>query len=129
METVNFTPNPYDGECPTRKILDRIGDKWSVLIIGLLAGGTKRFSELQRQIGGISQKMLAQTLRTLERDGLVRRTVYAEVPPRVEYMLTPLGATLYEPIDALRRWTEGHIGEVLAAQQQFDTRETERTAV
>jgi len=112
--------NVYDADCPTRRVLDRIADKWTALIIGLLEGEPKRFSQLQRGIGGISQKMLAQTLRSLERDGLVLRTVYPEVPPRVEYELTPLGRTLIEPIAAIRNWAETHIGTVAASQSQYD---------
>ena len=87
METAIRLPDVYAADCPTRRILDRIGDKWTALIIGLLEDGPMRFSALQRSIGGISQKMLAQTLHTLERDGLVTRTLYPEVPPRVEYTL------------------------------------------
>ena len=116
--------NVYDADCPTRRILDRIADKWTALIIGLLEGQPKRFSQLQRGIGGISQKMLAQTLRSLERDGLVLRTIYPEVPPRVEYELTPLGRTLIEPIAAIRNWAESHIGTVAAAQTQYDADHT-----
>jgi DNA-binding HxlR family transcriptional regulator len=115
--------NAYDANCPTRKVLDWIGDKWTVLIIGILASGTMRFSKLRGCIGGISQKMLAQTLRNLERDGLVTRTVYPEVPPRVEYTLTPLGETLVPHIVALRVWAEEHIGEVTAAQARYEARE------
>jgi len=90
MET--FMPNVYDANCPTRHVLDLIADKWATLIIGLLNDEQpQRFAALQRQIGGISQKMLTQTLRSLERDGLVQRTVYAQVPPRVEYALIFLG--------------------------------------
>jgi DNA-binding HxlR family transcriptional regulator len=114
--------NVYAGECPTREALDRIADKWTTLIFGLLEGSPRRFSDLRRGVGGISQKMLTQTLRNLERDGLVKRTVYAQVPPRVEYELTPLGRTLSEPIAALRRWAEEHIAEVTAAQQAYDER-------
>lgn len=121
MET-QWLPNVYGADCPTRWLLDCIGDKWSVLIIGLLEDGAKRFSELQRSIGGISQKMLTQTLRNLERDGLVTRTIYAEVPPRVEYQLTALGQTLCEPLAALRNWAESHIDEVSAAQMRFSSR-------
>lgn len=113
-------PNPYDPNCPTRRVLDRIGDKWSVLIVLLLATRMHRFAELRRGIGGISQKMLTQTLRSLERDGLVTRTVHAEVPPRVEYALTPLGRTLVAPIDAIAAWSCEHIDDVEAAQQRSD---------
>jgi len=111
-------PNPYAADCPTRRALDRIGDKWSVLIVALLAKRTHRFAELRRGISGISQKMLTQTLRSLERDGLVTRTIYAEVPPRVEYTLTPLGRTLVDPIQAVVAWAEDHITVVETAQRE-----------
>jgi len=114
--------NVYDSSCPTRAALDRIADKWTVLILGLLEVGPRRFSYLQRGIDGISQKMLTQTLRGLERDGLISRTVYPEVPPHVEYDLTALGRTLSEPIAAVRRWAEEHIDEVTLAQQVYDKR-------
>jgi DNA-binding HxlR family transcriptional regulator len=123
MEQLKTSPDVYLENCPTRRILDRVGDKWTVLIIGLLEGEPKRFSELQREIGGISQKMLTQTLRSLERDGLVARTIYPEVPPRVEYRLTPLGYTLTEPLAALRQWAEKHMDSVGNAQQRYDERE------
>jgi len=113
----------YVSECPTREALDRIANKWTTLIFGLLEGGPQRFSSLRRGIGGISQKMLTQTLRELERDGLVQRTVYPEVPPHVEYALTALGRTLSEPIMALRRWAEEHIAEVTVAHQAYDQRQ------
>jgi DNA-binding HxlR family transcriptional regulator len=127
METESRAPlsdgEVYQGACPTREILSRIGDKWTTLIIGLLSvSKNRRFNELRRAIGGISQKMLTQTLRDLERDGLVKRTLYAEIPPRVEYSLTPLGATLCEPLNALRKWAEQHLDEVRASQQAFDAR-------
>lgn len=121
-------PNLYAETCPSRKVLDRIGDKWTPLIFGLLEHGPRRFSELQRAIGGISQKMLTQTLRGMERDGLIRRTVYPEVPPRVEYQLTPLGETMCEPIKAILRWTEEHYAEVVAAQIEYDSREAQPVA-
>ena len=123
METNELYGNVYASDCPTRQVLDRIGDKWTALIIGVLEDGTQRFSELQRSVGGISQKMLTQTLRSLERDGLVNRTVYAEVPPRVEYELTPLGETLCAPLTAVRQWAEANIAEVAAAQTAYDSRE------
>jgi DNA-binding HxlR family transcriptional regulator len=109
-------------DCEVRQILDRIADKWSLLTIALLEGRTLRFSELQRRIDGISQRMLTVTLRHLERDGLVRRTVYPVVPPRVDYELTPLGATLHETIQALVTWTEEHQDEVAAARGRYDAR-------
>ncbi len=117
-----FPPNVYDAKCPTRLVLDLIADKWATLIIGLLEAQPMRFAALHKRIGGISQKMLTQTLRGLERDGLVQRTVYAEVPPRVEYALTPLGRTLCEPIDAIIKWSEENIEAVTAAQQRYDQR-------
>jgi len=120
METIAMNGDVYNGDCPTRQVLDRIGDKWTALIIGMLEGRPKRFSELQRTIVGISHKMLTQTLRNLERDGLVQRTLYPEVPPRVEYRLTPLGETLRTPIAAIRHWAEEHIAEVGAAQTLYD---------
>jgi len=122
METIEVYGDVYASNCPTRQVLDRIGDKWTALIIGVLEEGPQRFSELRRGIGGISQKMLTQTLRSLERDGLVTRTVYAEVPPRVEYALTPLGETLSTPLAAIRLWAEANIAEVAAAQAAYDSR-------
>jgi DNA-binding HxlR family transcriptional regulator len=116
------TPDVYAADCPTRQMLDRISDKWTPLIIGLLADGPQRFSELQHTVGGISHKMLSQTLRSLQRDGLVSRTVYPEPPLRVEYKLTPLGETLCAPMAAIVHWSEEHIEEVLAAQTKYDTR-------
>lgn len=112
--------NIYDPRCPTRMALSRIADKWTVLVVSALDGETRRFSDLQRRIGGISQKMLTQTLRGLERDGLVTRTVYPTVPPKVEYALTPLGHTLLALLDAIRTWAETHIEAVLEAQGCYD---------
>lgn len=123
METTLTDAEVYQGNCPTREILNRIADKWTTLLIGLLAQTeSRRFNELRRAIGGISQKMLTQTLRDMERDGLVHRRIYAEIPPRVEYSLTPLGKTLCEPLDALRKWAQDHLREVRAAQDAFDKR-------
>ena len=113
-------PNPYDANCPSRPALGRIGGKWSVLVVNLLQGQTMRFAELQRAIEGISQKMLTQTLRGLERDGLIDRTVYPQVPPRVEYRLTPLGRTLVGPVSSVVRWTETHVDEIQIAQARYD---------
>jgi DNA-binding HxlR family transcriptional regulator len=106
--------NVLDPRCPSRLVLARIADKWTALIIQVLAGGTKRYAILQREIGGISQKMLTQTLRSLERDGLIERKVYPEVPPRVEYALSKLGRTLIEPLQAICRWSEKHLAELQA---------------
>jgi DNA-binding HxlR family transcriptional regulator len=123
METIGRVADVYAADCPTRQVLDLIADKWTVLIIFLLADEPKRFSELRRSINGISQKMLTQTLRSLERDGLVTRTVYPEVPPRVEYQLTPLGKTLRSPIQAVISWSETYIDAVTSAQAEYDARE------
>ena len=128
METMLRIHDVYDKNCPTRHALDRIADKYTVLVIIFLQDRPRRFGELQRMITGISQKMLTQTLRSLERDGLVTRTVYPEVPPRVEYALTPLGQTLIEPLAALRGWAETNIDALLAAQASYDTRHEELIA-
>jgi DNA-binding HxlR family transcriptional regulator len=112
--------NAYQAECPTRLMLDRIADKWTVLVLGLLEHETKRFSTIQREIGGISQKMLTQTLRQLERNGLVKRTLYASVPPKVEYSITDLGATLVSVLSAIRSWAENNMDEVIKAQLAYD---------
>ena len=106
--------------CPSRALLDRISDKWVSLVLVALADGSQRYSELSRQIAGVSQKMLTQTLRTLERDGLVTRTVTASVPVRVDYALTPLGHSLLEPIKHVKAWAERHVPEVLEAQRGYD---------
>ncbi len=108
--------------CPMRDILDRVGDKWSVLVVLMLGDGTLRFSELRRAIDGISQRMLTQTLRQLERDGLVERTVYPSVPVRVEYELTALGCTLIAPLSALASWAENSRIAVLEARAAYDCR-------
>ena len=113
-------PNVYAADCAIRQVLDLIADKWSTLIIHLLKGEPKRFSVMQNQIRGISQKMLTQTLRELERHGLVKRTVFAQVPLRVEYELTPLGRTLVELITPIIRWSEANIKEIVAAQERYD---------
>ncbi len=109
-------------ECPSRAVLDRIADKWTALVIHTLADGTQRFGQLNRRIGGISQKMLTQTLRALERDGLVERTVHPVVPPRVEYRLTALGRSLRQPLEAVCAWAEAHIQEIRAARARHGRR-------
>lgn len=115
----------YLSGCPSRSALDRIADKWTALVIGALEEGPRRFGQLRRDIEGVSQKMLTQTLRSLERDGLVARRVYPTQPPSVEYSLTDLGATLIEPLAAIRTWAEHHIDELAAAQAAFDGRRSE----
>ena len=107
--------------CPAvREVLNRVGDKWSVQAIGLLSDGPKRFNELRRSIDGISQRMLTLTLRGLERDGLITRTLYPSVPPRVDYALTELGADLLVPVAALRDWARKHEDCIQASRRRFD---------
>lgn len=114
--------NAFDPECPTRIVLDRVGDKWTVLVVSALADKTLRFSELRARVGGVAPKVLTQTLRALERDGILTRKVYAEVPPRVEYSLTRLGTSLAAPIDAIQEWAETHVAAVLTAREKYDDR-------
>jgi DNA-binding HxlR family transcriptional regulator len=109
-----------------RQILNRVGDKWSILVIAMLDRGTRRFTELRREVDGISQRMLALTLRQLERDGLVERTVYPVVPPKVEYALTDLGSTLLESVRGLVSWAMEHRGQVAAARVVYDARQNDR---
>jgi DNA-binding HxlR family transcriptional regulator len=106
--------------CPTRELLSTLTDKWAALVIAALAGGPQRHSELARRIAGVSQKMLTQTLRTLERDGLLTRTVTASVPARVDYALTPLGQDLFPVMVAIKTWAETHMDRVFEARAQFD---------
>ncbi|WP_367120019.1 winged helix-turn-helix transcriptional regulator [Sphingomonas sp.] len=101
-------------------ILQRIGDKWSILIVAMLSGGPRRFNELKRAIGGISQRMLTLSLRGLERDGLVTRTVTPTIPPRVDYALTPLGQSLEGPVSAISNWASAHHGAIEEARRRFD---------
>ncbi|MEM8619755.1 MAG: helix-turn-helix domain-containing protein [Actinomycetota bacterium] len=110
----------YTIDCPCRDVLDLIGSKWSVLVIGRLEEGPHRFGELRRAVPGITQKMLTQTLRRLEEDGMVHREVLAEMrPPRVEYSLTDLGETITDPLEAIRIWTEQHLPDVRRARSRF----------
>jgi DNA-binding HxlR family transcriptional regulator len=118
-----LAPNPYVAACPTRMILDRIGDRWAVLVLGLVDREPMRFNRLRREIEGVSQKMLSQTLKSLERDGLVTRTVIPTVPVTVEYAITDLGRTLAATVDALRLWAETHIDDVVDAQRRYDARQ------
>ncbi len=109
-----------DIQCPVRDVLDRIGDKWSTLILGTLATGPHRFSAVQRAIPDISKRMLTQTVRDLERDGLIARTVFPTRPPSVEYRLTPLGATILEPLTSLVRWADQNHAAIRDARLAFD---------
>ncbi len=128
-------PKSEAGPCEdllARQILDRIGDRWSVLVVYLLGQGPQRFSALRRSVPGISQRMLTVTLRGLDRDGLISRTVYPSTPPRVEYALTQLGRTLLEVIQSLVDWAERHQEEIAAAREAYDQRaasEREHAAV
>ena len=106
--------------CPTNQLLDRISDKWVSLIVSALAGGPMRYSDLGRKIAGVSPKMLTQTLRSLERDGIVSRTVTPSVPVRVDYELTPLGGNLSCLLTAVKDWAEHHIEEVVEARERYD---------
>ena len=112
--------NAYVAECPSRQVLDALSDKWVTLVLTALADSPRRYSELSRTIAGVSQKMLTQTLRMLERDGLVSRTITASVPVRVDYRLTPLGRTLLPVVRAIKDWSETHIAEVHAARAGYD---------
>lgn len=121
---------PAHGGCvAVREVLNLVGDKWSVLVVGTLGGGPLRFGELRRTIEGISQRMLTLTLRDLERDGLVTRTVTPTIPPRVDYELTRLGRTLLEPVRALARWAERHRTTIQAARERFDRQAASRRSV
>ncbi|MDO9417288.1 MAG: helix-turn-helix domain-containing protein [Pararhizobium sp.] len=110
----------YMASCPTRMVIDRLAEKWAVLVLGRLGREPVRFNQLRREIDGVSQKVLSQVLKKLERDGLVRRQVFATVPVTVEYSITPLGQTLTSTIAALTHWAETNIEAVLAAQKDYD---------
>ncbi|MBX9841277.1 MAG: helix-turn-helix transcriptional regulator [Xanthobacteraceae bacterium] len=112
--------NVYEDRCPTRLLLDRLADKWALLILDRLEDGPVRFNHIRRDIKGISQKVLSQTLKKLERDGLVSRTIFPTVPVTVEYALTPLGRTLTKTVSALTHWAERNMEAVLSAQQAYD---------
>lgn len=109
----------HDNCVAVREVLNRVGDKWSILVVSLLNDGPRRFSELRRAVEGISQRMLTLTLKGLERDGLVTRTMYPTIPPRVDYELTRMGRTLLEPVMALAAWAEKNRGQIQAARDRF----------
>lgn len=113
-------PDVMDPACPSREVLRRIGERWTPLVIEALKDGPLRFTRLREAVGGVTPRVLTATLRGLEEDGLLTRTIYAEVPPRVEYELTPLGLSLLEPIAVNRQWAETHLGDVLAARERWD---------
>lgn len=115
--------------CRVREILERVGDKWSLFVISCLGDGPQRFTALKRSVDGISQRMLTVTLRGLERDGIVSRTMYPVMPPRVEYELTPLGRTLLDAVGALMAWADAHLNEVDAARAAYDARAAHAAAI
>ena len=117
---VSWDGDLFNPDCATRLVLDRIGDKWTVLVVLLLSDGPMRFSQVRGQLGRVAPKVLAQTLRRMERDGLVTREVFAEVPPRVEYTLTDLGTSLIKPIAVIADWAEVNVGRITAAQEAYD---------
>jgi DNA-binding HxlR family transcriptional regulator len=112
--------NPYNRACPSRRLLNEIGELWTVLIVGALSDGPQRFMDISERVDGISYRMLTQTLRTLERDGLVTRTQYPEIPPRVEYELTQTGRELIEPLRTLETWATSLMTRVLQSREEFD---------
>ncbi len=114
-------PDPASEDCrAVSSVLARVGDKWSVLIIVLLGGGPKRFNQIKGMVGGISQRMLTLTLRGLERDGLVKRTQFPTIPPRVDYELTELGQSLWEAVKPLGQWAQSHVKHIARARAAFD---------
>lgn len=120
-ELLAVSPELFSGTCPVRDVLDRVGDKWSVLVIGLLDEQPMRFTELKRSIGLVSQRMLTKTLRALERDGLIDRTVYPVVPPRVDYRLTDTGQSLASTLGVLTQWAFDHQPYVDTARVAYDS--------
>jgi DNA-binding HxlR family transcriptional regulator len=114
--------NAYVAECPSRQVLDALSDKWVTLVLTALAQGPRRYSELARTVAGVSQKMLTQTLRALERDGLLTRTITPSVPVRVDYELTPLGHTVLPVVRAIKDWAETHIEEIHNARAVYEGR-------
>ncbi|WP_245953500.1 winged helix-turn-helix transcriptional regulator [Arthrobacter silvisoli] len=124
-DTTGLPANVLDPDCPSRVIFQRIGDKWASLVVQVLADRPVRFSELRKMVSVVTPKVLTQTLRSLERDGLVTRTVHAQVPPRVDYELTDLGRSLLEPLAQLRKWAEGNVPAILAARDAYDDAQDE----
>ena len=120
MDTNSGTTNILDPDCPSRVIFQRIGDKWASLIIQVLADGPVRFTALKNMVNTVTPKVLTQSLRALERDGLVTRTVHPTVPPRVDYELTETGRSLLVPLAQLRAWAENHVPEILKARDDYD---------
>jgi DNA-binding HxlR family transcriptional regulator len=121
MIAENYKKYSLVDDCPVRNVLDRVGDKWSILIISILGEcGTLRFNQLNHTIGNISQKMLTVTLKTLEADGLISRKIYPEIPPKVEYTLTPIGTSLLPAIETLTSWAKENMPAVMASRKQYN---------
>ena len=120
QDVAENTWDPFARGCPSRDVLSKIGDRWTVLVINALAQGPLRYSELHHRVGGISQKMLSQTLKGLTHDGLVARQVYPEIPPRVEYELTAAGLSLLEPLQMLVNWAIAHMDDIVAARKRAE---------
>ncbi|MFL4480274.1 winged helix-turn-helix transcriptional regulator [Paeniglutamicibacter sp. ORCA_105] len=120
MDTEQRAFDVMSPDCPSRSIMQRMGDKWTPLVFLALESGPRRFSQLRQDIGGVTPKVLTQTLRSLERDGLLTRTIYPEVPPRVEYELTALGATLLGPLAVVRAWSQDHAEKIIRARNDYD---------
>ncbi|MFD7449045.1 winged helix-turn-helix transcriptional regulator [Kitasatospora sp. NPDC059827] len=124
VDAVPPPANVFDRMCPSRGVLEHVTSRWGVLVLGALRERGYRFSELRRQVSGVSEKMLAQTLQTLERDGFVLREAHAVIPPRVDYSLTPLGREAAELVAALAHWSEQRVAAVVAAREEYDGRAT-----
>ncbi|MGE9293769.1 MAG: winged helix-turn-helix transcriptional regulator [Puniceicoccales bacterium] len=122
----NSQSKSYEGKCPIRDVLDRIGDQWSLLVLRSLSKGTMRFNELNRSVGDISKQMLSKTLKRLEKDGFIKRTVYAEVPLRVEYELTEIGQSFGNPMRELIRWANENHQAILQARAHYDNANNSR---
>ncbi|ROO90216.1 HxlR family transcriptional regulator [Actinocorallia herbida] len=123
-EQVRYDANAYLAQCASRTVLIALADKWTCLLVDALKDGPVRFGELRRRIGGITQKSLTSTLRTMERDGVVLRTVYPTIPPKVEYELTPLGRSVITLMSGIKSWAEFHVDEILTARADYDLRAT-----
>lgn len=124
MNNLQIPYDIYDDRCPTRDVLSRLADKWALLVLGCLERGPHRFNNLRRSIRGITQKMLTQTLRKLERDGLISREIFPTVPVTVEYRLSPLGQTLTQTVSLLTLWVEDNMDAMSAAQSAYDRANT-----
>ena len=120
MDTEQRAFDVMSPDCPSRSIMQRMGDKWTPLVFLALESGPRRFSQLRGDIGGVTPKVLTQTLRSLERDGLLTRTIYPEVPPRVEYELTELGASVLGPLEVIREWAQDHAERIIRARNDYD---------